>query len=58
MTANRPYRSAQSAEYALEELRTNVGIQFDATAVAAVEAYLARGSHGETRPAGLSIAFA
>ncbi|HUZ97884.1 MAG TPA: diguanylate cyclase [Gaiellaceae bacterium] len=58
MTANRPYRSAQSAEYALEELRTNVGIQFDAVAVAAVEAYLARGSRGETRPAGLSIAFA
>ncbi|HEY5099969.1 MAG TPA: diguanylate cyclase [Gaiellaceae bacterium] len=58
MTANRPYRSAQSAAYALEELRTNVGIQFDAAAVAAVEAYLARESRGETRPAGLSIAFA
>jgi diguanylate cyclase (GGDEF)-like protein len=58
MTANRPYRSAQSVEYALEELRSNVGTQFDAAAVAAVEAYLAREPRGETRPAGLSIAFA
>jgi diguanylate cyclase (GGDEF)-like protein len=58
MTATRPYRAAQPVEYALEELRTNVGVQFDAAAVAAVEAYLDRESRGETRPAGLSIAFA
>jgi diguanylate cyclase (GGDEF)-like protein len=58
MTADRPYRVAQSVEYALEELRTNVGIQFDAAAVAAVEAYLVRELRGNARPAGLSVAFA
>ncbi|HEY8029400.1 MAG TPA: diguanylate cyclase [Gaiellaceae bacterium] len=41
MTANRPYRSAQSVEYALAELRANAGTQFEATAVAAVEACVA-----------------
>jgi diguanylate cyclase (GGDEF)-like protein len=58
MTANRPYRVAQSIEYALDELRANVGIQFDAAAVAAAEAYVVRELHGKARPAGLSVAFA
>ena len=58
MTANRPYRVAQSVEYALEELRTNVGIQFDADVVAAAEAYLVRELHGQARPAGLTVALA
>jgi diguanylate cyclase (GGDEF)-like protein len=58
MTANRPYRVAQSIEYALEELRTNAGIQFDAAAVAAAEAYVARELHGKSRPAALSVALA
>jgi diguanylate cyclase (GGDEF)-like protein len=38
MTANRPYRAAQPVEYALNELRANAGTQFEAAAVAAVEA--------------------
>jgi diguanylate cyclase (GGDEF)-like protein len=58
MTANRPYRVAQSIEYALDELRTNAGVQFDATVVAAAEAYLVRELHGKARPAGLSVALA
>jgi diguanylate cyclase (GGDEF)-like protein len=58
MTANRPYRVAQSIEYALDELRTNAGIQFDAAAVAAAEAYVARELHGKSRPAALSVALA
>jgi putative nucleotidyltransferase with HDIG domain len=58
MTADRPYRVAQPVEYALEELRANVGTQFDAAAVAAAEAYVVRELHGEARPAGLSVAFA
>ncbi|MFL5912089.1 MAG: HD domain-containing phosphohydrolase [Gaiellaceae bacterium] len=58
MTANRPYRVAQSIEYALEELRANVGTQFDAAAVAAAEAYVVRELHGKARPAGLSVALA
>jgi diguanylate cyclase (GGDEF)-like protein len=56
MTANRPYRIAQSVEYALEELRTNAGIQFDAAVVAAAEAYLVRELRGQARPAGLTVA--
>src|SRR5579862_3997356 len=40
MTANRPYRAAQSVEYALAELHANACLQFDAIAVAAVEACL------------------
>jgi diguanylate cyclase (GGDEF)-like protein len=44
MTANRPYRSAQPVEYALNELRANAGTQFEATAVAAVEACVAGAS--------------
>ena len=58
MTANRPYRVAQSVEYALDELRTNVGIQFDAAVVAAAEAYLVRELRGRARPAGLTVALA
>jgi diguanylate cyclase (GGDEF)-like protein len=51
MTANRPYREAQSIQYALHELRSNAGTQFDATAVAAVEACLAAGlTHDRRQP--------
>jgi len=56
MTANRPYRAAQPVEYALNELRTNAGTQFEATAVAAVEACVANASPTR-RPAPL-LAFA
>jgi len=42
MTSNRPYRDAQSLEYALSELRLYAGTHFDAVAVAAVEAHLAK----------------
>jgi diguanylate cyclase (GGDEF)-like protein len=42
MTSNRPYREAQSIEYALSELRLYAGTHFDAVAVAAVEAHLAK----------------
>ena len=45
MTSNRPYRGAQSVEYALAELRANAGTQFDSVVVAAVEAYLAKTAH-------------
>ena len=51
MTANRPYREAQSIQYALHELRSNAGTQFDATAVVAVEACLAAGlTHDRRQP--------
>jgi diguanylate cyclase (GGDEF)-like protein/putative nucleotidyltransferase with HDIG domain len=51
MTANRPYREAQSIQYAIHELRSNAGTQFDATAVAAVEACLAAGlTHDRRQP--------
>ena len=56
MTANRPYRAAQPVEYALNELRTNAGTQFEAAAVAAVEACVANASPNR-RPAPL-LAFA
>jgi diguanylate cyclase (GGDEF)-like protein len=42
MTSNRPYRDAQSIEYALSELRLYAGTHFDSVAVAAVEAHLAK----------------
>jgi len=42
MTADRPYRAAQSVEYALMELRANAGIEFDPVAVAAVEAHIGK----------------
>ncbi len=41
MTADRPYRSGQSIEWALEELRANAGAQFDEDCVAAAERLLA-----------------
>jgi diguanylate cyclase (GGDEF)-like protein len=53
MTANRPYRTAQSVEYALSELRTNAGAQFEPAVVAAVESYLGREPRGELRPPAL-----
>jgi diguanylate cyclase (GGDEF)-like protein len=55
MTANRPYRSAQSVEYALAELRANAGTQFEPSAVAAVEACLATSS-STRRTAALAFA--
>jgi diguanylate cyclase (GGDEF)-like protein len=56
MTANRPYRAAQSVEYALNELRANAGTQFESTAVTAVEACVANASPNR-RPAPI-LAFA
>ena len=41
ITAERPYRPAQSVDAALTELRANAGTQFDPNAVAALERYLA-----------------
>jgi diguanylate cyclase (GGDEF)-like protein/putative nucleotidyltransferase with HDIG domain len=46
MTADRPYRSALSADEARAELRRNAGTQFDPSVVAAFERVLA----GERRP--------
>jgi HD-GYP domain-containing protein (c-di-GMP phosphodiesterase class II) len=40
MTADRPYRAAQSREYALSELRVHAGTQFDPEVVAALERHL------------------
>src|SRR5579864_8947687 len=56
MTANRPYRSAQSVEYALSELRANVGAQFEKSAVAAVEACVAHSVPAHQQPAALAFA--
>jgi diguanylate cyclase (GGDEF)-like protein len=42
MTANRPYRAAQTVEYALSELRSNAGAGFEPATVAALEAYVAK----------------
>jgi HD-GYP domain-containing protein (c-di-GMP phosphodiesterase class II) len=41
MTANRPYRAAQSVQYALAELRANAGFQFEEAVVRACQACLA-----------------
>ncbi len=41
ITAERPYRPAQSVDAALAELRANAGTQFDPDVVAALEGYLA-----------------
>ena len=57
MTSDRPYRKAQSVEYALAELRANSGRQFEPAAVAAVEACLASSSSSTTRR-GAALAFA
>jgi diguanylate cyclase (GGDEF)-like protein len=40
MTADRPYRRAQSPDYALRELRAHAGRQFDPAVVAALERHL------------------
>jgi len=40
ITSDRPYRTAQSPEVALEELRRHAGTQFDPAVVAALERYL------------------
>jgi HD-GYP domain-containing protein (c-di-GMP phosphodiesterase class II) len=40
MTADRPYRAAQSREHALRELRAHAGTQFDPFVVAALERHL------------------
>ncbi len=41
ITADRPYRPAQSVDAALAELRANAGTQFDPNVVSALERYLA-----------------
>ncbi|HEY2072920.1 MAG TPA: diguanylate cyclase [Gaiellaceae bacterium] len=56
MTANRPYRTAQSVEYALAELRANAGTQFEAAAVAAVEACVAHTAPARQQLATLAFA--
>ena len=56
MTANRPYRVAQTVHYALNELRNNAGTQFDIEAVAAVEACLAANATHEKRQPALAFA--
>jgi len=56
MTANRPYRAAQTVQYALDELRNNAGTQFDMEAVAAVEACLAANAGHEKRQPALAFA--
>jgi diguanylate cyclase (GGDEF)-like protein len=56
MTANRPYRAAQSVQYALDELRTNAGTQFDVAAVRAVEACIAGSYSSEKRQVALAFA--
>jgi diguanylate cyclase (GGDEF)-like protein/putative nucleotidyltransferase with HDIG domain len=58
MTANRPYRTAQSAEYALAELRSNAGTQFEPSVVAALASCLASTGTGDLRQAALAFAFA
>jgi diguanylate cyclase (GGDEF)-like protein len=57
MTANRPYRAAQSVEYALAELRANAGSQFETAAVRAVEACVTH-SLPSRRKSALSLAYA
>ncbi|MGH3049714.1 MAG: HD-GYP domain-containing protein, partial [Gaiellaceae bacterium] len=47
MTANRPYRSAQSREFALAELRDKAGTQFDPLVVEALERHLASSAAAE-----------
>ena len=58
MTANRPYRAAQSVEYALAELRANAGTQFESTAVAAVEACVAQSAPSRRKHPAPALAFA
>jgi diguanylate cyclase (GGDEF)-like protein len=56
MTANRPYRTAQTVEYALAELRANAGTQFEITAVAAVEACVANSAPAREQIPALAFA--
>ena len=56
MTANRPYRAAQSVEYALAELRANAGTQFELQAVAAVEACVAHSAPARQQSPALAFA--
>jgi len=58
MTANRPYRTAQSAEYALAELWANAGTQFEPSVVAALASCLASTATGDLRQAALAFALA
>jgi diguanylate cyclase (GGDEF)-like protein len=58
MTANRPYRPAQSVEYALTELHANVGTQFERSAVFALEACLASAPSSDKHRAALAFALA
>jgi len=56
MTANRPYRVAQTVGYALAELRANAGTQFEPSVVAALESSLASTAPGDQRQAVLAFA--
>ena len=58
MTANRPYRPAQSVEYALAELQANMGTQFEHSAVLALEACLASAPSSDKHRAALAFALA
>ncbi|HKB94089.1 MAG TPA: diguanylate cyclase [Gaiellaceae bacterium] len=58
MTANRPYRPAQSVEYALGELHANTGTQFERSAVLALEACLASAPTSDKHRAALAFALA
>ena len=58
MTANRPYRPAQSVEYALAELQANMGTQFEHSAVLALEACLASAPSSDRHRAALAFALA
>jgi diguanylate cyclase (GGDEF)-like protein len=51
MTADRPYRPAQTVEYALAELHANAGTQFERAVVLALEACLASTSSDKHRTA-------
>ena len=58
MTANRPYRPAQSVEYALAERQANMGTQFEHSAVLALEACLASAPSSDRHRAALAFALA
>jgi len=58
MTANRPYRPAQTLEYALAELHANTGTQFERSVVLALEGCLATVPSSDAHRAALAFALA